>query len=130
MINKRSNKKRHVWLPVPMRVQVARATSSPTSWMLGQWQPWECTGPAALALFLPWGWRWSYQCQSFGPSSQGHCFPVWVPAQWVSQHKVSAHTTTSLCVPQILPGLYLGNFVGKWNPAAAEMFSSWGLGLA
>lgn len=67
------------------------------------------------APFLPQVWRWPYQCQNSGPSNQGYSFPAWVPAQWVPQHKVTAHTATSPCVPQILPGLYLGNFVGKWN---------------
>lgn len=74
-----------------------------------------------LAMVVSMPELWPLQPRSLLPSMG----PTVVP-----QHKVTAHTATFPCVPQILPGLYLGNFVGKWNPAAAEMFSSWGVGLA
>lgn len=49
--------------------------------------------------------------------------------RWVPQPKVAAHAATSPCVPQILPGLYLGNFIGKQSPTTTETFSDGELGL-
>ena len=62
--------------------------------------------------------------------AKDHCLPRGVLAWWVPRHKAPAHAAAFPCVLQILPGLYLGNFIGKRNPATTEMSSSWGAGLA